>query len=94
MTSRELVKRPDTLSSLKIGTKIVQALVQLIGKSSLRQGGITSSNAATRGIGTRRARILGEANIDVQFEYAMRSRPLSLNILYGNGGLVTRWPIS
>ncbi|KAF7555618.1 hypothetical protein G7046_g6517 [Stylonectria norvegica] len=67
MTSRKLIKGHDGLSSLNIGTKVARALVQLVQQISVRpryliaKGGITSSDAATKGLMMRRARILGQA---------------------------------
>lgn len=67
MTSRTLVKGSDGLSSLEIGSKVAQALVRLVELVQVRpryiiaKGGITSSDAATKGLKMRRARILGQA---------------------------------
>lgn len=67
MTSRELVKGADALSSLQIGTQVAQGLVALMEGVSVRpryiiaKGGITSSDAATKGLKMRRARVLGQA---------------------------------
>lgn len=67
MTSRTLVKGDDPLSSLEIGSKVAEALVQLVELIQVRpryiiaKGGITSSDAATKGLRMRRARILGQA---------------------------------
>lgn len=67
MTSRTLVKGSDGLSSLEIGSKVAQALVKLVELIQVRpryiiaKGGITSSDAATKGLKMRRARILGQA---------------------------------
>lgn len=67
MTSRTLVKGSDGLSSLEIGSKVAQALVRLVEQIQVRpryiivKGGITSSDAATKGLKMRRARILGQA---------------------------------
>lgn len=67
MTSRTLVKGSDGLSSLKIGAKVAQALVQILELTKVRpryiiaKGGITSSDAATKGLKMRRARVLGQA---------------------------------
>lgn len=67
MTSRTLIRGGDALSSLEIGSKVAQALVQLVELIEVRpryliaKGGITSSDAATKGLKMRRARILGQA---------------------------------
>lgn len=67
MTSRALITGSDALSSLEIGSKVAQALVQLVELIEVRpryliaKGGITSSDAATKGLKMRRARILGQA---------------------------------
>ncbi|KAL2285832.1 hypothetical protein FJTKL_07545 [Diaporthe vaccinii] len=67
MTSRTLVKGSDGLSSLEFGSKVAQALVRLVELIQVRpryiiaKGGITSSDAATKGLKMRRARILGQA---------------------------------
>lgn len=67
MTSRTLIKGSDGLSSLEIGSKVAQALVRLVEQIQVRpryiiaKGGITSSDAATKGLKMRRARILGQA---------------------------------
>lgn len=67
MTSRELVRGADALSSLNIGTKVAKALVSFMEKITVRpryiiaKGGITSSDAATKGLKMRRARVLGQA---------------------------------
>lgn len=67
MTSRTLVKGIDALGSLQIGSKVAKALVKLVELIQVRpryviaKGGITSSDAATKGLKMRRARILGQA---------------------------------
>ncbi|KAH6669658.1 3-hydroxyisobutyrate dehydrogenase [Plectosphaerella plurivora] len=67
MTSRTLVKTSDALGSLEIGSKVAAALVRLLEGIETRpryiiaKGGITSSDAATKGLKMRRARILGQA---------------------------------
>lgn len=67
MTSRTLVKGIDALGSLEIGSKVAKALVKLVELIQVRpryviaKGGITSSDAATKGLKMRRARILGQA---------------------------------
>ncbi|KAF4960756.1 hypothetical protein FSARC_10385 [Fusarium sarcochroum] len=67
MTSRSLIKGSDASSSLDIGSQVAKALVQLLEKVEVRpryiiaKGGITSSDAASKGLRMRRARILGQA---------------------------------
>lgn len=67
MTSRTLVRGIDALGSLEIGSKVAKALVKLVELIQVRpryviaKGGITSSDAATKGLKMRRARILGQA---------------------------------
>ncbi|PYH96686.1 hypothetical protein BO71DRAFT_448429 [Aspergillus ellipticus CBS 707.79] len=67
MTSRKLVKGQDELSSLAIGTKVAEALVQVLRRVEVRprfvvaKGGITSSDAATKGLNIKRALIVGQA---------------------------------
>lgn len=67
MTSRGLITGPDSLSSLEIGGKIATALVRFLKNLETRpryviaKGGITSSDAATKGLNMRRARVIGQA---------------------------------
>ncbi|CAM1501229.1 Fc.00g103910.m01.CDS01 [Cosmosporella sp. VM-42] len=67
MTSRTLIKGQDGISSLKIGSKVAQAPVQLVQLVEVRpryliaKGGITWSDAATKGLKMKRAKILGQA---------------------------------
>ncbi|KAJ4247529.1 hypothetical protein NW762_013209 [Fusarium torreyae] len=67
MTSRSLVKGSDASSSLDIGSQVAKALVQLLEEIEVRpryliaKGGITSSDAASKGLRMRRAKILGQA---------------------------------
>ncbi|KAJ5820649.1 hypothetical protein N7474_006240 [Penicillium riverlandense] len=67
MTSRTLVKGDDELSSLKIGAAIADALVSVIQRIEVRpryiiaKGGITSSDAATKGLNIKRATVVGQA---------------------------------
>ncbi|KAH7111703.1 hypothetical protein B0J13DRAFT_590959 [Dactylonectria estremocensis] len=53
MAGSLLIKGQDTLTSLSIGSQVAKALVQL--------SGITSLDAATKGLKMRRARVLGQA---------------------------------
>ncbi|KAL7906620.1 hypothetical protein GGI35DRAFT_458515 [Trichoderma velutinum] len=67
MTSRKLIVGDDGNSSLNIGSIIAEALVAILSGLETRpryiiaKGGITSSNAATKGLRIRRAKILGQA---------------------------------
>lgn len=65
-TSRELVAGADAATSLAIGRRVSDGLVGIaraIGarpRYLLAKGGITSSDVATRGLGVRRALVLGQ----------------------------------
>lgn len=67
MTSRALVRGADALSSLSIGGLVADALVKILlgvqvrPKYIVAKGGITSSDAATKGLGIKRAMVLGQA---------------------------------
>jgi uncharacterized protein YgbK (DUF1537 family) len=67
MTSRKLITGSDGISSLKIGGVVAAALVKILQSIDVRpryiiaKGGITSSDAATKGLGMKRAMILGQA---------------------------------
>ncbi|RHZ47107.1 uncharacterized protein CDV56_100400 [Aspergillus thermomutatus] len=67
MTSRKLITGRDELSSLAIGAKVAEALVQVLQLIQVRpryiiaKGGITSSDAATKGLNIKRATIVGQA---------------------------------
>ncbi|KAL6364239.1 hypothetical protein LRP88_02156 [Fusarium phalaenopsidis] len=67
MTSRSLIKGIDALGSLRIGSQVAKALVQFVEAIDVRpryliaKGGITSSDAATKGLKMRRAKIVGQA---------------------------------
>ncbi|KZL83569.1 ketose-bisphosphate aldolase class-ii family protein [Colletotrichum incanum] len=96
MTSRKLIKGDDALSSLQIGSKVARALVQLVEKIDVRpryliaKGGITSSDAATKGLRMRRARILGQAAPGVPLwrcdEETSRHRGVPYVVFPGNVG--------
>ncbi|KAK2055340.1 hypothetical protein LY76DRAFT_596144 [Colletotrichum caudatum] len=96
MTSRELIKGDDALSSLQIGSKVARALVQLVEKIDVRpryliaKGGITSSDAATKGLKMKRARILGQAAPGVPLwrcdEETSRHRGVPYVVFPGNVG--------
>ena len=67
MTSRKLVVAEDEESSLKIGSVVATALVDFLRLLETRpryiiaKGGITSSDAATKGLRMKRAEIIGQA---------------------------------
>ncbi|OOF95478.1 hypothetical protein ASPCADRAFT_397174 [Aspergillus carbonarius ITEM 5010] len=67
MTSRRLITGHDELSSLAIGSKVAEALVEVLRRVEVRpryiiaKGGITSSDAATKGLNIKRAMIIGQA---------------------------------
>lgn len=67
MTSRQLVKGSCAISSLEIGSRVASALVQLLENVQVRpryliaKGGITSSDAASKALRMRRARVIGQA---------------------------------
>lgn len=67
LTSRTLILGSSPLSSLKIGSVVASALVQFLRgidvspRYIIAKGGITSSDAATKGLGMKRAMILGQA---------------------------------
>lgn len=96
MTSRELIKGADALSSLSIGSKVAQALVSLMEGIDVRpryiiaKGGITSSDAATKGLRMRKARVLGQAAPGVPLwvctEETSRHRAVPYVVFPGNVG--------
>ncbi len=65
-TSREFIAGSDAAGSLGIGAKISAALVEVVRRLKVRpryliaKGGITASNLATRGLGVKRAMVLGQ----------------------------------
>lgn len=65
-TSRECIQGDDAGASLQIGARISEALVELVQGLAARpryliaKGGITSSDLATRGLGVKRAMVLGQ----------------------------------
>ncbi|PKY09110.1 hypothetical protein P168DRAFT_332706 [Aspergillus campestris IBT 28561] len=67
MTSRTLITGEDELSSLAIGSKVADALVGVLRGVEVRpryiitKGGITSSDAATKGLNIKRAMVIGQA---------------------------------
>ncbi|KAL2852029.1 NADP-dependent oxidoreductase domain-containing protein [Aspergillus pseudoustus] len=67
MTSRDLITGNDGISSLKIGSTVAAVLVLFLHllvprpRYIIAKGGITSSDAACKGLRMRRAQILGQA---------------------------------
>lgn len=65
-TSRELVTGADAASSLAIGASVSAALIAVVRgiatqpRYVLAKGGITSSDVATKGLGVKRALVLGQ----------------------------------
>ena len=65
-TSRTLVSGKGAEASLAIGNQVSEALVELLRGIEARpryliaKGGITSSDLATRGLGVKRAMVLGQ----------------------------------
>ncbi|KAL2204816.1 hypothetical protein CC79DRAFT_1399044 [Sarocladium strictum] len=96
MTSRKLIKTDDAISSLEIGSKVAAALVRLLVNIQVRpryviaKGGITSSDAATKGLKMRRALIVGQAAPGVPLwrcdEETSRHRSVPFVVFPGNVG--------
>eukprot|EP00928_Gymnodinium_smaydae_P087625 TRINITY_DN71869_c0_g1_i1.p1 TRINITY_DN71869_c0_g1~~TRINITY_DN71869_c0_g1_i1.p1 ORF type:complete len:813 (-),score=156.81 TRINITY_DN71869_c0_g1_i1:226-2610(-) len=67
MTSRELVHGADARESLEIGNKVSQCLVQILRliqtrpRYLLAKGGITSADLGTKGLGSEKALVAGQA---------------------------------
>jgi uncharacterized protein YgbK (DUF1537 family) len=65
-TSRTLIAGNDAESSLAIGNRVSESLVAILRSIStqpryiLAKGGITSSDLATKGLGVKRAMVLGQ----------------------------------
>ena len=65
-TSRELVIGSDAASSLDIGRRVSDSLIAIVERITCQprylvaKGGITSSDVATRGLGVRRALVMGQ----------------------------------
>ncbi|KAF5632404.1 3-hydroxyisobutyrate dehydrogenase [Fusarium tjaetaba] len=99
MTSRTLIKTDEAISSLKIGSKVAAALVRLLVNIQVRpryiiaKGGITSSDAATKGLKMRRALIVGQAAPGVPLwrcdEETSRHRSVPFVVFPGNVGSET-----
>ncbi|KAF2164287.1 hypothetical protein M409DRAFT_37077 [Zasmidium cellare ATCC 36951] len=108
MTSRKLIIGNDELSSLKIGSVVAEALVAFLRfliprpRYIIAKGGITSSDAATKGLMFKRAKIRGQAAPGVPLWQCSESTCKYPDITYvvfpGNVGdndtlqdLVARW---
>ncbi|CVK98992.1 uncharacterized protein FPRN_03917 [Fusarium proliferatum] len=99
MTSRTLIKTDEAISSLKIGSNVAAALVRLLVNIQVRpryiiaKGGITSSDAATKGLKMRRALIVGQAAPGVPLwrcdEETSRHRSVPFVVFPGNVGTET-----
>ncbi|PLB48139.1 hypothetical protein P170DRAFT_410797 [Aspergillus steynii IBT 23096] len=99
MTSRKLITGGDELASLKIGSKVAEALVDVLRKVEVRpryviaKGGITSSDAATKGLNVKRALIVGQAAPGVPLwrcdEPTSRHRGVPFVVFPGNVGSET-----
>ncbi|MEO0331333.1 MAG: nucleotide-binding domain containing protein, partial [Bacteroidota bacterium] len=65
-TSRDLVSGQDKEESLKIGQRVSSFLTNVIQQISIKprylltKGGITSSDTATKGLGVKKADVLGQ----------------------------------
>ncbi|KAE8360117.1 hypothetical protein BDV27DRAFT_44925 [Aspergillus caelatus] len=96
MTSRKLITGDSELSSLAIGTNVASALVSVLRKIQIRpryiiaKGGITSSDAATKGLNIKRALIVGQAAPGVPLwrcdESTSRHRGVPFVVFPGNVG--------
>lgn len=66
-TSRDLVVGADATANLDIGRRVSESLIDIVRgidrqpRYLVAKGGITSSDVATRGLGVRRAMIMGQA---------------------------------
>ena len=65
-TSRKLISRETAAANLEIGETVSNALIAIVAALTVRprfliaKGGITSSDVATKGLGVRRAVVLGQ----------------------------------
>ncbi|CAI5522745.1 unnamed protein product [Closterium sp. Naga37s-1] len=107
MTSRELITGSDAASSLEIGSRVSEAVVDVVKaigvrpKYILAKGGITSSDVATKALGVRRASVEGQAMAGVplwRLDDASRFPDLPYIVFPGNVGsssslanVVQRW---
>ncbi|KAJ5819192.1 hypothetical protein N7474_004783 [Penicillium riverlandense] len=96
MTSRDLVTGGDEVESLRIGALVAEALVAILQRVEVRpryiiaKGGITSSDAATKGLNVKRATVLGQAAPGVPLwrcdEPSSRHRGVPFVVFPGNVG--------
>jgi uncharacterized protein YgbK (DUF1537 family) len=96
MMSRRLVRGVDALSSLSIGGLVAEALVKIVQGLSVQpryiiaKGGITSSDAARKGLRIKRAMILGQATPGVPLwrcdEESSKFRGVAHVVFPGNVG--------
>ncbi|KXJ94918.1 NADP-dependent oxidoreductase domain-containing protein [Microdochium bolleyi] len=110
MTSRKLVTGVDETSSLRIGSVVAEALVSFLRfliprpRYVIAKGGITSSDAASKALGFRRAEIVGQACPGVPLwrcsETTCKYPDIPYVVFPGNVGerdalrdLVARWAI-
>ncbi|KAF1981797.1 hypothetical protein K402DRAFT_398192 [Aulographum hederae CBS 113979] len=108
MTSRNLITGKDGLESLNIGSVVAKALVSIVENIDVRpryliaKGGITSSDAATKGLRMKRAMVVGQAAKGVPLwrcdEETSRHMGIPYVVFPGNVGgddtlaeLVERW---
>ncbi|KAK3051127.1 hypothetical protein LTS18_012459, partial [Coniosporium uncinatum] len=96
MTSRKLVTGKDGLESLNIGATVAKALVSVVENVEVRpryliaKGGITSSDAATKGLRMKRAMVVGQAAKGVPlwrcWEESSRFKGIPYVVFPGNVG--------
>jgi len=108
MTSRTLITGSNASSSLRIGSVIAQCLVDILKSITIRprylvaKGGITSSDAASKGLGIKRALVVGQAAPGVPlwrcWEDTVKWKGIPYVVFPGNvggeealGELVERW---
>jgi uncharacterized protein YgbK (DUF1537 family) len=110
MTSRALITGSNASASLDIGATVAAALVSFLVRLDTKpryviaKGGITSSDMATKGLGMKRAMIVGQAAAGVPLwrcdEKGARWRGLPYVVFPGNvggdrtlGEVVERWRV-
>lgn len=96
MTSRKLITGGDSISSLHIGSKVAETLVRVVQNINVRpryiiaKGGITSSDAATKGLRMERAMVVGQAAAGVPLwvcnEETSRHKGVPYVVFPGNVG--------
>ncbi|KAL7268307.1 hypothetical protein RUND412_009074 [Rhizina undulata] len=96
MTSRKLIAGNDAVSSLKIGGVVAAVLVRIIQGITVKpryiiaKGGITSSDAASKGLSMKRASVVGQAAPGVPlwrcFEETSRHPEVPYVVFPGNVG--------